>query len=113
MFLQLCALKYIPQYIIYLFIQLLNALLFIISTQFEPVIQPGNEGFVHHITVYACYGEISDDSHGEAWDCLWEVMPDQHKCATLLFVWAVGGNVGIKYSMNVEHFLKHQIYFEI
>ena len=78
-----------------------NQHLFNISTQFEPVIQPGNEGFVHHITVYACYGEMSDDSNGEAWDCLWEVMPDQHKCATLLFVWAVGGNVCTKYSVNI------------
>ena len=39
-----------------------------ISIQFEPVIQQGNEGFVHHISVYACDAEISDDSG--AWDCL-------------------------------------------
>ena len=67
--------------------------MFLFLMQFEPVIQPGNEGFVHHIAVYACYGEISDDSHGQSWDCIWNVMPDQYKCSTVMFVWAVGGNV--------------------
>ena len=66
---------------------------------------------MHHITVYACYGEISDDS--EAWDCLWEVMPDQHKCTTLLFVWAVGGNVGIKYNINCRtvQYIKYESFY--
>ena len=60
--------------------------------QFEPVIQPGNEGLVHHMLLYACYGEINDDT-SEAWDCFNNIMPDQNKCYTTMFVWAVGGSV--------------------
>ena len=72
------------------------------ALKFEPVIQEGNEGLVHHIVLYACYGEMSDDSDGQAWDCIWNVMPDQHKCSTATFVWAVGGNVRLYVTVTVN-----------
>ena len=64
--------------------------------QFEPVIQPGHEGLVHHIILYACYGEMGDHNHGRAWDCIWDIMPNQQKCSAAMLVWAIGGNVSEK-----------------
>ena len=63
--------------------------------QFEPVIQPGNEGLVHHIIMYACHGEMDEDVHGVAWDCLNDWMPEQENCYTSMFIWAVGGHCKI------------------
>ena len=62
--------------------------------KFEPVIKPANEGLVHHIILYACLGELGDHNDGRAWDCIWDVMPNQNKCFSAMFVWAIGGNVG-------------------
>ena len=63
------------------------------ESQFEPVIQPDNEGLVHHVVLYACYGDMNDDHHGQAWDCIYSVMPGRENCYSVMFVWAVGGNV--------------------
>ena len=71
------------------------------------MIQPGNEGIVHHIVLYGCTGDIDDDNHGVAWDCISNVMPDQHKCLTVLFLWAVGGNVSLNISPNFGIFHQH------
>ena len=43
--------------------------------------------------MYACSGEIDDDDHGIAWDCIANFMPEQYQCATFPFIWAVGENV--------------------
>ncbi len=62
-------------------------------SQFEPVIQPGNEGFVHHMIIYTCFGEMDDSSHGKAWDCANRQMPEENQCLGATLVWAVGGTV--------------------
>ena len=64
-----------------------------VMLQFEPVIQPGNEGIVHHIALFACNGQFPDASDGFAWDCIENIMPGQYQCLQMTFVWAVGGNV--------------------
>ena len=71
-----------------------NCVIIVFLFQFEPVIQPGNEGIVHHMILYACHGELDDDDHGVAWDCLNDWMPQQESCYTSMFIWAVGGSVG-------------------
>ena len=43
--------------------------------------------------MYACHGEMDDDVHGVAWDCLNDWMPEQENCYTSMFIWAVGGTV--------------------
>ncbi len=68
--------------------------LFFFPQQFEPVVQPGNEGVVHHIVLNFCHGEIDDSDHGLSWDCLDEYMPEYNQCIDSVLVWAVGGNVG-------------------
>ncbi|CAH3176907.1 unnamed protein product [Porites lobata] len=38
-------------------------------TQFVPNIQEGNEGFVHHMLLYECYGNFSEEEFDEGVDC--------------------------------------------
>ena len=66
----------------------------LLFSQYEPVIQPGNEGIVHHIAVSTCFGDVPDEHDGTAWDCIEDIMPD-YQCGNVMFVWAVGGNVNI------------------
>ncbi|RMX59082.1 hypothetical protein pdam_00009957, partial [Pocillopora damicornis] len=38
-------------------------------TKFEPYVTPGNEGIVHHLLVYECYGNFSNATlHGSGFD---------------------------------------------
>ena len=60
------------------------------------MIQPGNEGVVHHMVMYTSIGDMDDDNHGVAWNCIADVMPNQYRCYIPMFIWAVEGNVSIK-----------------
>ncbi|GIY34652.1 DBH-like monooxygenase protein 1 homolog [Caerostris darwini] len=62
----------------------------------EPLIQEGNERFVHHILLYECVGGVAEvydphlDQHGH--ECHRPNMPDaMKKCEGIFLAWAVGG----------------------
>jgi len=73
--------------------------LFCFSLQFEPYIQEGNEGFVHHFLVYECHGDFNDTHYGPGWDCMdgANMPPVIVKCFfnNVLAVWGVGGEVRV------------------
>ena len=63
--------------------------------QFEPYIQKGNEGFVHHFLLYECEGNFVEKDFDEGVDC--DDLPNMAyaKCrdSSLVAAWAVGGQV--------------------
>ena len=62
----------------------------------EPLVEPGQEGLVHHMILYACTGEMKEDMHGVTGDCELERMQDmQEKCSGALFLYASGIGVSI------------------
>ncbi len=63
--------------------------------QFETLTTPGNEGTVHHMTVYGCYDAPPNGRRiGEQWNCYnaGTNMPSSH-CTSSIFGWAVGSSV--------------------
>ena len=68
------------------------------------MIQPGNEGVVHHIVLFQCTGDLDGDDHGVAWDCYKDIMPIQQNCIITLLVWAVGGNVSVKITIQFDYY---------
>ena len=67
--------------------------------QFEPYVTPGNEGIVHHLLVYECYGNFSNATlHGSGFDCHETPnMPLGHCYGySVVAAWAVGGTVRYK-----------------
>ncbi|CAH3036710.1 unnamed protein product [Pocillopora meandrina] len=63
-------------------------------TKFEPYVTPGNEGIVHHLLVYECYGNFSNATlHGSGFDCHETPnMPLGHCYGySVVAAWAVGG----------------------
>ncbi|XP_077980386.1 DBH-like monooxygenase protein 1 [Glandiceps talaboti] len=59
--------------------------------KYEPVIQPGNEAFVHHFIVYQCSGSFNESAHISG-NCGNPNMPDDlETCSTIVMAWAVGG----------------------
>lgn len=63
--------------------------------QFEPYIQKGNEGFVHHFLLYECEGNFVEKDFDKGVDC--DDLPNMAyaKCrdSSLVAAWAVGGQV--------------------
>ena len=68
------------------------------------MVQPGNEGIVHHIVLFACTGDMDDDDHGVAWECYKDVMPIAQNCIITLLVWAVGGNVSVNITIKIDYY---------
>ena len=67
-----------------------------------PLIEVGNEGFVHHIILFACYGGVEDKYHGTGHICRTPNMPDELKaCNEIVFCWTVGAGV----SLTTLHFV--------
>ncbi|CAH1785358.1 unnamed protein product [Owenia fusiformis] len=61
---------------------------------FKEIVQPGNEGLVHHIILYACHHEINESHHGYASKCFNPNMPDNMVlCTSIVFGWAVGAGM--------------------
>ncbi|CAH3194021.1 unnamed protein product [Porites evermanni] len=62
-------------------------------TKFEPYIQKGNEGFVHHFLLYECEGNFVEKDFDKGVDC--DDLPNMAyaKCrdSSLVAAWAVGG----------------------
>ncbi|KAL9979555.1 hypothetical protein ACROYT_G017233 [Oculina patagonica] len=62
-------------------------------TKFEPIIQKGNEGFVHHFLLYECEGNFVESDYDQGTDCKDMANMPYAKCrdASLVAAWAVGG----------------------
>ncbi|KAL9970009.1 hypothetical protein ACROYT_G022312 [Oculina patagonica] len=61
-------------------------------TKFEPYIQKGNEGIVHHFLVYECQGTFNDSHYGTGYDCVDPNMPfKQCLSPKIVAVWGTGG----------------------
>ncbi|XP_033104846.1 DBH-like monooxygenase protein 1 [Anneissia japonica] len=56
----------------------------------EPVVEPGNEGFVHHMNLIECYEDLSINSNSSL-DCRSENMFRYRSCEKVVYGWAVGG----------------------
>ena len=63
--------------------------------QFEPIVQKGNEGFVHHFLLYECEGNFAESYFDKGKDCFNVANMPYAKCrdASLVAAWAVGGEV--------------------
>ena len=67
-----------------------------ICFQFEPYIQPGNEGFVHHLMVYECHGNFNDSHFKAGYNCRDQANMPLGKCYfnNIVAAWGFGGEVG-------------------
>ncbi|XP_071963972.1 DBH-like monooxygenase protein 1 homolog [Antedon mediterranea] len=58
--------------------------------RFDGIVQEGHESVVHHMVIYACYGNITA-VRGWSLDCDSEIMPpDMSECLTIIYAWAIG-----------------------
>ncbi|XP_070572311.1 DBH-like monooxygenase protein 1 homolog [Ptychodera flava] len=60
---------------------------------YEPVIQAGNEAYVHHVLVYQCRISFNETAHHETGHiCYTANMPDEWEyCSSTFIAWAIGG----------------------
>ncbi|KTG37534.1 hypothetical protein cypCar_00029248 [Cyprinus carpio] len=64
----------------------------------EPMIQKGHENLVHHILLYQCDSNLNKSEINRGHECYHPNMPDSFfTCETVLFAWAIGGEVGFTY----------------
>lgn len=77
--------------------------------QFEPVIQPGNEGLVHHMEVFHCVAPVEEDITLYVGPCFATDRPQSTMvCKRVLAAWAMGAvafkypNVSEKYSYSFQ-----------
>lgn len=68
-----------------------------ILPQVEPLVTPGNEGIVHHIVIYACWGVENEHIVGNNKTegvCFTDAMPEFFgSCRSVFYAWAIGGSV--------------------
>uniref|UniRef100_S4RDJ0 DOMON domain-containing protein n=1 Tax=Petromyzon marinus TaxID=7757 RepID=S4RDJ0_PETMA len=58
----------------------------------QPIVQAGNEAFVHHILVYVCLDNVNASHVGVTHQCYHPNMPDSFStCTSVLAAWAIGG----------------------
>ncbi|CAM9565819.1 DBH-like monooxygenase protein 1 homolog [Lampetra fluviatilis] len=58
----------------------------------QPIVQAGNEAFVHHILVYVCLDNVNASHVGVTHQCYHPNMPDSFStCSSVLAAWAIGG----------------------
>ena len=69
------------------------------STQYEPYLDKGNEGMVHHLIVYECGGNFTEDDLGVGINCFnYSNMPfTRCRSGSLLGGWAIGAEVGVEF----------------
>lgn len=62
----------------------------------EPLVTPGNEGIVHHIVIYACWGVENEHIVGNNKTegvCFTDAMPEFFgSCRSVFYAWAIGGS---------------------
>ncbi|XP_067662273.1 DBH-like monooxygenase protein 1 homolog isoform X2 [Haliotis asinina] len=58
---------------------------------FEPIITPGNENIVHHMTVYTCPTELDDKYNNHDYHCYHINDDTLLSCRAVFLAWAVGG----------------------
>jgi len=63
-------------------------------TKVVPNIQKGNEGFVHHLTLFECFGNFNESDFNHGVDCSQRANMPYLKCrsSTIVAGWAVGGD---------------------
>lgn len=70
--------------------------------QIEPVIQAEHESELHHIVLYNCYHNVSNETVGRGYECFSRNMPsDLWECTHIIAAWAVGGGVS-KWTYNLS-----------
>ncbi|XP_062324362.1 DBH-like monooxygenase protein 1 homolog [Osmerus eperlanus] len=70
-------------------------------TQVQPMIQPGHENLVHHILLYQCDSNLSEEELEHGHECYHPNMPDSfNTCQAIFFAWAIGGE-GFTYPPHV------------
>lgn len=60
----------------------------------SPFVQPGHEGFVHHILIYECRMNVSEEHLNKQHSCFARNMPDHVRgcrSSTIMHAWAIGG----------------------
>ena len=58
------------------------------------MIQPGHENLVHHILLYQCDSNLSEEELEHGHECYHPNMPDSfNTCQAIFFAWAIGGEV--------------------
>lgn len=72
----------------------------IVVLQIEPNIQEGNEGFVHHFTLFECEGNFTENDFYKSFDCFFSANMPFRECreSNILSAWAVGAEVRIRSS---------------
>ncbi|XP_020618268.1 DBH-like monooxygenase protein 1 [Orbicella faveolata] len=62
-------------------------------TKFEPYVQEGNEGLVHHLLIYECHGKFNQSLYGSGFDCHNTANMPLTQCyhSSVVAAWAVGG----------------------
>ncbi|XP_068754351.1 DBH-like monooxygenase protein 1 isoform X1 [Montipora capricornis] len=62
-------------------------------TKFEPYVQPGNEGLVHHLMVYECHGNFNDSHFKAGYNCRDQANMPLGKCYfnNIVAAWGFGG----------------------
>ncbi|XP_022806766.1 DBH-like monooxygenase protein 1 [Stylophora pistillata] len=62
-------------------------------TKVEPLVQKGNEGFVHHLILYECEGNYTESDYDQGKDCMDTANMPYARCrdASIVVAWAVGG----------------------
>jgi len=62
------------------------------AVKIEPVVQKGNEKYVHHMILYACGEPLTQFDYGEEHRCYdYENFQDAMTCRAIFHAWAVGG----------------------
>ena len=77
------------------FVTVFILLICLFLLQFEPYVQKGNEGFVHHMLVYECHDSFNDSHYGPGFDCRDQANMPFTKCYfySIVAAWAIGGEV--------------------
>ncbi|XP_022094715.1 DBH-like monooxygenase protein 1 [Acanthaster planci] len=70
--------------------------------RYEPVLTPGNEDFVHHMFVYACYAPPPDEKLYTFSDVCLKLPKDIQNCLSVVFVWSIGGGA-FEFPANVGY----------
>ena len=74
--------------------------------QFEPIVQEGNEAYVHHVILFACYHNLTDDVPDNGHICYYENMP-LDSCISVVLAWAVGGDVSLIIACTLTYYINY------
>ncbi len=79
--------------------------------QYEPIIKQGNEPFLHHMILYACWGAMSEEEghHGTQYRCYRDRMPYDANCVSSMFAWAIGSKVRNSQKLKILVFISQKL----